>query len=505
MSPRAPGADVDVVVVGGGVAGLSVATRLTGSHRVLLVSAGPGSTRWAQGGVAAAVGAGDSPSQHAEDTLAAGAGACDSRAVQILAGDGPARVEELIGSGARFDRDGDALLLGREGGHRQRRVLHARGDATGVEVARVLELEAHRLAVPRIDGRVDGLLVSRGRVVGVEVGGERIRARAVVLATGGLGHAYPTTTNPVGVTGDGLALALLAGATLSDLEFVQFHPTALWTGAAYGQVPLVTEALRGEGAVLRDHDGRPLMQGRHPMVDLAPRDVVARAVHETIRRRGGAHVWLDTAAVSELERRFPTVAAACRAHGVDPGMIPVAPAEHYLCGGIATDTGGRSDVPGLYAVGEVAATGVHGANRLASNSLLEGLVFGRRTADAVAAELAAPEARRSPSEAEVRRLAAPGPVSGRARELLGSAAGLVRDGVALADARRALLDRPAAEVAWLVATAVLGAAEVRRESRGAHQRADEPLTRPWWQRRVLVRLDGDGVPQAVGDRQERAA
>lgn len=494
--------DVDVVVVGAGVAGLTAVTTLAPHRRVLVVSAGAGSTRWAQGGIAAAVGPGDTPEQHAADTLEAGAGACDPEAVAVLTAEGPARVADLVAAGACFDRDAEGrLLLGREGGHGRRRILHASGDATGVEVARTLELRARELGVPWLEGRVTGLLVSGGRVVGVDVGGRQVRARAVVLATGGLGHAYPVTTNPTGVTGDGLALALLAGATLVDVEFVQFHPTALFTRAAYGQVPLVTEALRGEGAVLRDGGGAALMEGRHPLADLAPRDVVARAVHEVMRRDATPYVLLDTRPVADLERRFPTVAAACRAHGFDLASVPVTPAEHYLCGGVLTDGWGASDVPGLYAVGEVAATGVHGANRLASNSLLEGLVHGHRVATRLARELPAPVV----ADAELRALAPATACSARARELLGGAGGLVRDGVGLADARRELLARPAPEVAWLVAAAVLGAADVRRESRGCHVRSDEPESRPWWRRRIGVRLDAAGVPRAAAEREEWAA
>ncbi|WP_460842874.1 FAD-binding protein, partial [Nocardioides marmoraquaticus] len=364
-----------------------------------------------------------------------------------------------------------------------------------------LEEHAAVLGVPRLDAVLDALLLAGGQVVGVRAGGRELRARAVVLATGGLGHAYATTTNPTGVTGDGLALALLAGATLADVEFVQFHPTALWTGAAYGQVPLVTEALRGEGAVLRDVAGRAFMQGVHPLADLAPRDVVARAVHRATRRDGRSHVWLDTSPVPDVASRFPTVVAACRAHGIDPASIPVTPAEHYLCGGVVVDPVGATDVPGLYAVGEVAASGVHGANRLASNSLLEGLVLGRRLGDHLAAGLP----RDARGSVEVAATAPATGVSARARDLLSSAGGLVRDAVGLADGRRALLAEPTREVTWLVAAAVLAAAEARRESRGAHLRSDAPEPLDWWRRRVLVRVDGTGVPQAHGDRRERAA
>ncbi|MBE7189205.1 FAD-binding protein, partial [Jatrophihabitans endophyticus] len=324
----------------------------------------------------------------------------------------------------------------------------------------------------------------------------------VVLATGGLGHAYPATTNPPGVAGEGLALALLAGASLADVEFVQFHPTVLHTGAPGGQLPLVTEALRGAGARLLDHRDRAFMTGRHPLADLAPRDVVARQVHAEMVAAGRDHVWLDARGVPDVESRFPTVFAAAGGIGVDPrrDLLPVAPAEHFLCGGIVTDRWGATDVPGLYAVGEVADTGVHGANRLASNSLLEGLTFGRRVAARLVLDLPA----RPPAEVPVRS-AAPAtatPASGVARETLGRYAGVVRDADGLRDGL-ARLDRVRSpESGWLVARAVLAAAAERRETRGCHTRSDHPHRLDWWQRRVTVRLDGDGVPTAHVDEVE---
>ncbi|MBV9832108.1 MAG: FAD-binding protein [Marmoricola sp.] len=384
---------VDVVVVGSGAAGLSVALGLVATRDVLVVEDGDGSTRWAQGGVAAAFGD-DSPEEHAHDTDVAGRGLGDPAAVRRLVEEGPQRVADLVARGARLDRSPDGRLLrSREGGHRRPRVLHAGGDATGAEVWRTLQVAADRAGVRRLrDTRVTGLLLTGSSVTGLHAvrpdGAELVvRARAVVLATGGLGHVYAATTNPAGVRGEGLALALLAGATTADLQFVQFHPTALATGAAGGQLPLVTEALRGEGAVLLDGHGRAFMAGLHPMADLAPRDVVAAAVHRAVRDTGSA--WLDCRGVDDVHRRFPTVAASCDAIGIDLARdrVPVRPAEHFHCGGVATDAWGATDVPGLYAVGEVARTGVHGANRLASNGLLEGLVYGARVAATLTLEL----------------------------------------------------------------------------------------------------------------------
>src|SRR5450759_171021 len=337
--------DVDVLVVGAGVAGLSVAAGLAATRRVMIVDKGDGSTRWAQGGIAGAVAAEDDPLDHAADTAAAGAGLCADRPLAVLVEEGPLRLAELIAAGARFDREaGGALATTLEGGHHRRRVVHAGGDATGAEVARVLTAATRGLTrmgdatvveLTRGPGRcgpqVTGALVRQGdRLV-------RITARAVVLATGGIGHAYPASTNPATVTGDGLALALQAGATLTDIEFVQFHPTVLHTGGRLGQLPLVSEALRGEGAVLRDAAGVAFMAGRHPLADLAARDVVAREIHAVLQRDGVDHVHLDATALgSELLRhRFPTVLAACAAVGVDATRepIPVAPAQHFLCGG----------------------------------------------------------------------------------------------------------------------------------------------------------------------------
>lgn len=406
----------DVLVVGSGIAGLTCALRLR-KHvdRVLLVTKtrlSEGSTAWAQGGIAAALAPEDSPSEHLDDTLVAGVGLCDEDAVEVLVTEGPARVRELIDLGAQFDRDATGeITLTREGGHHRDRIAHAGGDATGAEISRALiaQLEAvqadpgieiieHALVVDLLtatDGSVCGAtvhVIGEGEIDGVGAA----RARAVVLATGGLGQIYSATTNPSVATGDGMAAALRAGAALADLEFVQFHPTVMHLGeGATGQQPLVSEAVRGEGAVLVDTSGEAFMAGVHPMADLAPRDVVARAILERMEATGTDHVLLDARHLGGdfLERRFPTIVARCRELGIDPATepIPVAPAQHYASGGVRTDLRGRTNLTGLYACGETSCTGVHGANRLASNSLLEGLVFAHRIAEDLTTRLAAGE------------------------------------------------------------------------------------------------------------------
>ncbi|MGY4765833.1 L-aspartate oxidase [Kribbella sp. CWNU-51] len=488
---------VDVIVIGAGVAGLSTALGLAATREVLLLSAGDGSTPWAQGGVSAAYGE-DDPLDHARDTDVAGAGFCDPRNVRALVEEGPQRLAELIAQGARFDRNDDGSLSRTlEGGHSRPRIVHAGGDATGAEVHRALRSALQRTSVQTMTGRTVGLLQSdSGSVVGVlvETGAqvEQIDARAVVLATGGIGNAYLASTNPSTVRGDGIALALLAGASLVDMEFVQFHPTALYTGETSGQLPLVTEAVRGEGAVLRDVHGRSIMAGRHPRADLAPRDIVARAIESTMRRDGSDHVWLDATGVAPdvLRRRFPTVLASCARIGVDllSEQIPVAPAEHFLCGGVRTNRNGATDVPGLYAVGEVAATGVHGANRLASNSLLEGLVFGRRVATALTLDLPAQDLGRRQELAlgEDRE-------PERIRTILTRYAGIRRDGAGLNAAADELETLGAGPLAT-AARSVIVAATARQDSRGCHWRSDHPHSDGRWDEHIVVRLDKDGCP-----------
>ncbi|MFN0282480.1 MAG: L-aspartate oxidase, partial [Kineosporiaceae bacterium] len=467
--------ETDVLVVGTGIAGLAVVHGLRGSGlRVDLVtkaSVRDGSTPWAQGGIATGGAPDDDPALHVTDTLTAGAGLCDEDAVVTLVAEAPAAVAELLAAGARFDRDADGTLARtREGGHSRSRIIHAGGDATGLEVQRTLEAAVlgpdagtpgGAAAAPRLHERtflVDLLPDGAGGVAGALLahldadGGcrsvTRVAARAVVLASGGHGQVFDPTTNPAVATGDGLAAAVRAGATVADVEFVQFHPTALAArrpGAVGAQRPLVSEAVRGEGAVLLDADGTRFMVGRHPLAELAPRDVVAAAIGERLAATGARHVLLDARhlGAAMLERRFPTVLAACRAAGVDPVTrpIPVLPAAHYACGGVDADLSGRTSLPGLFAVGEVARTGVHGANRLASNSLLEALVVGRRLAALLRSDL---PARRTPVtpdgvagllDASVR----PALTAGTSRD-----AGVLRDPAALARRAAALADAVAA-------------------------------------------------------------
>jgi len=454
---------------------------------------------------------GDSVSAHVEDTLAAGAGLCDEAATAAILRDGPPAVARLRARGAIFDADGARLARTREGGHSAFRVIHAGGDATGAEIERALVRAAAGL--PLLTGHVAvDVLRDRGRVVGLAVLDDERRpgvlhAQAVLLATGGYGQLYASTTNPATATGDGVALALRAGAAAADLEFVQFHPTVLYTGPTTGRRPLVTEAVRGEGAVLLDRAGRRFLTGVHPLADLAPRDVVAAAITRRMAETATDCVYLDARALDGFPARFPTVYAACRAAGIDPVRepIPVTPAAHYACGGVVTDLEGRTRVPGLYAAGEVARTGLHGANRLASNSLLEGLVLGERVARAVAVELRGEATWSADGPVEP----APAvPIAPRAvvQRAMTAAAGIGRDAAGLAgasdvvDAATVLgvpVDRAGVEDAalTLLAQAVLAAAGTRTESRGCHVRTDFPARDDLWQRASNeVRLDGTGRP-----------
>ncbi|HEX6971003.1 MAG TPA: L-aspartate oxidase [Limnochordia bacterium] len=509
--------ETDFVIVGSGVAGLSTALKAAKYGRVALLTKGTlseSNTAYAQGGIAAALAPGDSPQAHAADTLLAGGELCRPEAVHVLVRQGPARVQELIALGARFDQAPDgALALTREAAHSRNRVLHARGDSTGAEisetlVARVLErreieVHEHFLAADLV------VTPGRGRrcvgVWGVAASGEVVvcTARAVVLATGGCGQLYRYTTNPFVTTGDGLAMAHRAGVPLVDMEFIQFHPTALAVPA--NPMVLISEAVRGEGARLIDETGRPFMSRYHPWAELAPRDVVARAIFSEMA--AGRRVLLDATGLSvPFEERFPSIFKACAARGIDPRRepIPVTPAAHFIMGGIETDTRGRTRLPGLFACGEVACTGVHGANRLASNSLLEGLVF----ADRVAAELSrlSDGARPRPREvASLPNMVDPSgksilldrpanfgtlPAADRLRQVMWDLVGIVRHAEGLQTALaeidalsaaepQALVYRNMLQVARLIARAALA----RPESRGGHYRSDFPAPDPAWRRR----------------------
>ncbi|MBO0870320.1 MAG: L-aspartate oxidase [Micromonosporaceae bacterium] len=525
----------DVVVVGSGVAGLTCALHLreAGLHVTVVTkdTVDDGSTRWAQGGIAAVLDPLDTPEAHAADTLTAGVGLSDPAAVDVLVREGPVRVRELMRWGAVFDRypDGE-LMLTREGGHRARRVVHAGGDATGAEVQRVLHesvrrdpwirLIEHALVLDLMRG-ADGSACGVTLHVlgeGTEDGVGAILARAVVLASGGMGQVYAATTNPLVSTGDGVALALRAGAAVTDLEFVQFHPTSLFLNSAAGPKPLpgagsagvagsdqralITEALRGEGALLVDDDGKRFMVGQHELAELAPRDVVAKGIHRSMLASGADHVWLDARQVPDLTARFPTITAFCLAAGVDPtaDLIPVAPAAHYASGGVRTSLAGGTTIPGLYACGEVACTGVHGANRLASNSLLEGLVFARRIAEQIATGLP-PQC--DPVPSTVDGWVAAADVRQPLQQVMTRGAGVLRSAASLRATTEALqeLAVPADRVntaSWeatnllTVAAALVAAATLREETRGCHWREDHPTAAPEWLGHLLPSLIEDG-------------
>ncbi len=530
----------DVLVLGSGVAGLSAAVRLAGpggpspSLALGVLTKGAlsqSATRWAQGGVAAVLGADeDSTDLHLADTLAAGAGLCDEEAVRILVDEGPGRVHELIALGVEFDREATGLLaLAREGGHSRPRVVHAGGAATGAEVERALVDATYRSASAVLEGwfALD-LLVEGGRCTGVLAlppgGGARpiaVRADHVVLATGGAGQLFSVTTNPAESTGDGVAMALRAGVPTADVEFVQFHPTALHHPAM--PRPLLSEALRGHGALLRDRDGERFVD------ELAPRDVVSRAMAARMTEQGVDHLWLDATGLERFSSRFPTIAASLSSIGLDPqrDWLPIAPAAHHLSGGVVTDLWGATALPGLWAVGEVACTGVHGANRLASNSLLEGMVFGARLAERIPSGARSPE----PSGA-LRAVLGDEPIDGigctfveqpatpeppdsdrwpgvdvtKLRDTVQRAmtrgAGVVRSAESLAGARAvveeasAVLGDASASVAagelvnlLRLADALLTSALARTESRGAHARSEYPDVVASWRRRLVHRGD----------------
>lgn len=482
-----------VIVVGTGIAGLIAAYRASKRHDVILVTKselGESNTKYAQGGIAAAMFPDDSVESHIADTIRAGAGLCDPAAVEVLCSEGPQRVRDLIALGVEFDRINGELERGHEAAHSARRVIHAGGDATGlaIEVAllravRAVAVEVHEHTFMR------DLVVDDGRVVGIEVvdanGSRLIDGDIVVLASGGAGQLYSHTTNPTVTTGDGVAAALRAGAALADVEFYQFHPTSL----AVNGSPLVSEAVRGEGAVLLDGAGRRFMFDVHPDGELAPRDVVARGIAQAMARQGGTPVLLDATALGRelLEHRFPSISRVTAANGLDWAVdpIPVTPAAHYWMGGIRTDLVGRTSLPGLFAVGEAACTGVHGANRLASNSLLESLVFAWRAVDAfelewepidvAPIELAAQPNGSEPFErAELQRLMWDLVGLERALPTLELAAATLARWHVSGSGVEAGEDRNLLELARVIVRAAIA----REESRGAHDRSDFPETVP---------------------------
>jgi L-aspartate oxidase len=491
------------LIVGSGIAGLHAAWRASEHGDVMLLtkrSLFDSATAYAQGGIAAALGAGDSPALHRQDTLAAGAALCDAAAVQVLVEEGPARIRELQTAGAHFDLDPQGRLeLGREAAHSKNRIVHAHGDQTGAEVARTLVARVKETKNIRVleRARVLDLIVRRGTCYGVRASlagrATEIMADATVLATGGCGQVYRYTTNPVVATGDGFAIAHRAGVTLADMEFVQFHPTALDTPE--NPLALISEAVRGEGAILVNSRGVRFMRGRHKLEELAPRDVVARAIFQ--ERKNGP-VFLDARKLGKkFTKRFPGIFALCQARGIDPrrDLIPVTPAAHYMMGGVVTDLRGRSSVKRLYAVGEVARTGVHGANRLASNSLLEGLVFAERVA------------RDLPTTKPLAKLPPPGkwkvpPLADRGaaqvaaddiRDVMWEDAGIARTARGLREALDRLddiatrLPPGATEELNMLQTAglIVEAALQRKESRGGHYRADFPRAVGRWKGRHI--------------------
>ena len=517
--------ETDIVILGSGAAGLSAALAARPVRDVLLVTKDTldaGSTHWAQGGLAAVLDPADSLENHVHDTLDAGAGLCNEDAVRTLVAEAPTAIRYLMQLGASFDAGAiEGMALTREGGHSHRRIVHAGGDQSGAEVQRTLD-ESVRLAGVQVVERAFGLDLVLGEtsdgqraVAGVKVamldrnGGVQsvgiVHASAVIIATGGYGQVYASTSNPPAVTGDGVALAMRAGVEASDLEFIQFHPTVLWSGSdAQGQQALISEAVRGEGAILLDAAGKRVMQGVHPQEDLAPRDVVAAAISQRMSESPagvGDHVYLDARNIENFDERFPSITASCIANGIDPEheLIPVAPAAHYVCGGVKATLDGETSLRGLYVVGEAACTGVHGANRLASNSLTEGVVAGTRVGRALSWAL--------PEKVEVIESDVEGELidsyhRSALRNAMSRYVGVLRTPQGLATASNILSTlaanasstvvptRKAFEATNMltIASAVVQSAQARTESRGCHRRTDfeEPLTS--WERHLRCRV-----------------
>jgi L-aspartate oxidase len=539
--------DVDVVVLGSGAAGLSAALACRPVRSVLVVTKdvlSAGSTQWAQGGLAGVLHPSDTIENHVRDTLAAGAGLCDETVVRELVMQAPKSIRYLMRLGAAFDPEsgGTDIALTREGGHSHNRIVHSGGDQSGAEVQRTLDesalgagvdVMARAFALDLVMGtaadgqrQVVGVRIGQTDVSGALVSVGTITARAVVLACGGYGQVFASTSNPPAVTGDGIAMALRAGLPVTDIEFIQFHPTVMWRGAgATGQQALVSEAVRGEGAVLYDAVGKRIMEGVHPQEDLAPRDVVAAAISRRMAETAAGvadHVYLDATHLGErFYERFPSITAACREIGLDPATerIPVAPAAHYACGGLRAGLDGGTTLRGLYAAGEVTATGVHGANRLASNSLTESIVAGTRVGrdlawelpDAVQPDLDTQYAAHDPLE---EALLHPSQLL-QVRSAMSRFVGVLRSAESLASAAGAIgsiadtlatskeLVEPSRR-SWegtnllTIAAAVVAAAQARTESRGCHRRTDFPEERDVWRTHLDVALDAAGTITVSG-------
>jgi L-aspartate oxidase len=523
-SHNVPQVFTDVLVIGSGIAGLRAALEASEHGRVVLVTKAEmkdGSTAAAQGGIAVVLGEGDTVEGHVRDTLEAGQQLCDEPVVRMVVEEGRGGVRELMALGVQFDREDGELAFTREGGHGRARILHANGDATGASIEDVLCARVRENADIQVleDTFAVDLLTAQGRCDGVlawqpERGQLMVRATQTILATGGCGHVYRETTNPDVATGDGIAMAFRAGAELQDMEFMQFHPTTLYVAGARRH--LLSEAMRGEGGVLRNRAGERFMERYHPQAELAPRDIVSRAIIEEVRRTQYPHVFLDVTHIDaeRLALRFPTIQQVCAGFGIDirREMIPVRPAAHYTVGGVKVDADGRTSIPGLLACGEVASTGLHGANRLGSNSLLEGLVFGKRSGRAAGTAVEAmtePQSLRSIQgigEAPSYGTLDLADVENSLRALMWRNIGVIRSLPLLDEAEakitfwcRYVMDKQFEsprgwQVQNLLTTArlITMCARQREESRGTHYRQDFPESRPEWTRHIVVCRPGDG-------------